>query len=1282
MTDQTITNIHFLDCNRQNSEEYVSGDDTTPASWNNVVSGGLKLNAGDKISVAYSSINEVGCGSGAIETKGKAVGEISYENGTLKGDLTDSPQGSWEYGPFASEYTEYKLSTKKKMIKDNEFNVVVSYYKTTNGENYIHLPRRYDSKIDLALPVECDKTGTQNSSGAQGWKSSLYERNQIWTQGDGITNGRPHKIPFIRCFEDWHWYMGYKRYVPHSAVLIGGMAHKTDGKLSLIEGNERTPCSSYWDDNMWKQKNDNARYTIFFAQEQYWNYAGMSAGQRTRFDQVYSSRDPAVQIYHQYKELKEYEVTTGFNDPNNVAYQLTSQFSDPVLGPQPRFLHQKGHDNTATTGEGADSIRVVPNFPCPFTTTSVGETYKPFPASNYSTMSRGIKVGDTGYTDADSETGAWVCYSNGNSLANQTGTTDVIKNRKREDVVGYQSAYHCIGVKRPEFFNAGRKYELQGLSAESVGQKSVMANNWNTLDTTAIVSTQRWIKTNIDFDEDVLKRLSTFLKTQALYPELLDFAVRNQDSTQQYQSALHKMDTPSVVPDLLTSEQDPDNVVNPIPSVFHKRFLHLDPFNYNMAQRIDGKFGDDMTYYDQRTGSGDDAWVSISTASLPLWFYYDPTMENTYVENFDATLDLQSQDASDDAIDGDLCYGFAKMWINGAGEKLVALNWRGNTDEMVKYCGYNGMSHGGKNILKGNYIGYDLHFNAYGNSCIQLYSGVLPQNYDGKQMVGQNSQGQPEETSTGSDITKWTPNGGPSQVSSLGHVGTPFQPMGYSISRILKQVYIGAIDPIIQFVSANSRFTFAGLHTPEQIQNGNNTGSPLDATSNVQPEADAGTDVYKINKRFTMWNNYTPEILPYRTEESYKAPFHDTKYYIGRRDTAVVNAIHANIVGQTGGKLKEKTDTYGGIETKSYLCENSATDWSETDPNAQADATTSNNFQSAGGPDGGGLFAGKSNIVPLNGYSRTIDEVHNYEEINNNISPYIIYDAHSGIFLEDFGDLSERQWEASLFGTMGFSYSQMNPTADIQMNRQSKLTRVNYKNVKPLTTNALVPQKDLPTFIKNLWQAPMYSQQLPISAVASLWYGMVGDFQYYDGGSGILESNFPTNDGWGTPAGDPPSAGRGIARRIFHIGDVNMPCVVPEVVNPQTSHSIMCDGLPIKMKSAYYLVKSDLLTDAYYLREKTPLPIVAVINKENFFGDYAFSQQSQIEYTITQQKTITSIRTEIYDADMTYASVGKNSGIIYKITKQIPINPNLVQELLQGNGNPKKGVIDMNIDAK
>ena len=107
-------------------------------------------------------------------------------------------------------------------------------------------------------------------------------------------------------------------------------------------------------------------------------------------------------------------------------------------------------------------------------------------------------------------------------------------------------------------------------------------------------------------------------------------------------------------------------------------------------------------------------------------------------------------------------------------------------------------------------------------------------------------------------------------------------------------------------------------------------------------------------------------------------------------------------------------------------------------------------------------------------------------------------------------------------------------------------------------------------------------------------------------------------------------------------------------------------------------MKSDILADAYFIREKDPLPIVAVINKENFFGDFAFSQSSQIEYIVSTPKVLTEIRTEIYDADMTFASCGKNSGIIYKITKNVPHNPNLVQQLLNNQGQPKKNVIDVN----
>ena len=1322
--EQTITNIHLVDCNRVNSEEYKDNNDKTPASWRNVVSGGLKLNAGDKVSVAYSCINEVGCGSGQIETKGKVIGSYNFEDKEIKGDLTESPLNRWEQGPFATNYTEYRNVKKEHQVRDNEFNVVLSYYKNTNGENYLHLPRRYDSKIDLQKPVSCDVEGTMDGQGPKGWQTDLNLRKRIWTQGDGKSNGRPQKIPAVRVFDDWHWYMGNKRYVPHSEVVAGGMEWKTNPNFILHEGNEVTSCSPYWDENRWKQKNDNTRYTIFMSKYQYWSHKDLTADQIAIFDKNYFSvRDPALQEYTQYKEWKNYSITAGFNDPNNVAYQLTSQFSDPIKGPQARFLHQRDFDTSATTGAGVGSVRVVPDFPCAFTSTSIGETYKPFPASNYKTMSRGVISTDAGAT-TNTELGSYACYNNGLSLLGQIGTgtdpeKELIKKLKQEDIVNYQSSFNCIGVKRPEFWNAGREMTMNHLypdrkitgldlgryngtngicgTADSivtpddpVAKTPATLDWWNIEDVTRYTNkNHRWMKTRIPWKDDTLKAISKFLKTQALYPELLDFGARDTVSLNGHTSALHIMDTPPVPPNLLTEEQLPSGT-NQIASVFHKRFLHIDPFNDLDAQRHLGQFGDDMSGKTSRTSGGDTTggrtWIENSgTASLPMWFYYDPTMEDTYYDtltykNLDGT---GAQDDSDN--EGQLCYGFAQRWVAGTGESAhsyIALNIRGISEQLMDMMG---AKHINVPSIIGNYIGYDFHYNAYGNSCIQLYTGILPENSDGKQLVGINSQGTPQ---TFGGVTSWKANGGPSQMpeTSGNAVGRPFQPHGYNIASMLRQVYIGAIDPIIQFVSANSRFTFGGLHTPEQIQNGNNAGSPLKAETaegsitTVPIEDDAGTDVYKMNKRFTMWNNYCPEILPYRTRESFKAPYWENDYHASSKQG---DNYHVRAVGQVRGGMYSGTDTFNGIQTPYYLLgkvnnggmypDGGVGNQYGSAPNGvdrKPPDDGTNNFQNSEANASGGALYHKATIhSTTEGSSRELDPYHQYEEINNNISPWIIYDSHSGIFLEDFVIDDLRTWEKSLFGIMGLSFAQMNPTADKQMNRQTKLTRVNYKNVSPLTTCALVPQKDLPTYIKNLWQKPMYSQQIPTPIQSCLWYGLTAD--YYS-----THSELPSTANWELFG----SAG-GISRRFFHIGDVNMPNIVAEVVNPQTTHSIMCDGLPIKMKSPYYLIKSDLLADSYYIRDKTPLPIVAVINKENFFGDFAFSQQSQLEYTVTEEKVITSIRTEIYDADMSHASVNDASGVIYKIIKSVPMNTNLIQDLLAPNPQdplvmaPKKGVI-------
>jgi hypothetical protein len=49
------------------------------------------------------------------------------------------------------------------------------------------------------------------------------------------------------------------------------------------------------------------------------------------------------------------------------------------------------------------------------------------------------------------------------------------------------------------------------------------------------------------------------------------------------------------------------------------------------------------------------------------------------------------------------------------------------------------------------------------------------------------------------------------------------------------------------------------------------------------------------------------------------------------------------------------------------------------------------------------------------------------------------------------------------------------------------------------------------------------------------------------------------------------------------IDDVNMPNIYPNIVVPQNTALIVAEGLPIKMSSPYYLIKSNLIADSFYI---------------------------------------------------------------------------------------------------
>ena len=160
----------LIECSRlQSSNRDVYEPGSNGAIFQNDQSPGIQINEGDKISMQSAFVSEVGAGSETIEFTGKpktssnpnevnfyftltAKRNIDFENNTAS-FLVDN------YNPYELEYEnqiqyrmndsilhcieEWSEDLQQFTAQDNVLNFQLSYYKTTNGENYFHLPRRW-----------------------------------------------------------------------------------------------------------------------------------------------------------------------------------------------------------------------------------------------------------------------------------------------------------------------------------------------------------------------------------------------------------------------------------------------------------------------------------------------------------------------------------------------------------------------------------------------------------------------------------------------------------------------------------------------------------------------------------------------------------------------------------------------------------------------------------------------------------------------------------------------------------------------------------------------------------------------------------------------------------------------------------------------------------------------------------------------------------------------------------------------------------------------------------
>jgi len=132
----SYVNTRLVDCNRLNSEEHRQNY-TDKSKWTSKVGSGIKLNPGDKVSIYASFISELGCGNDdVIETNGNIIATKYFNYTKISYNQEEFPiedhVNNANYLPN-NRYSRYAENVDDEIeIKDNELNLVISYYKNAN----------------------------------------------------------------------------------------------------------------------------------------------------------------------------------------------------------------------------------------------------------------------------------------------------------------------------------------------------------------------------------------------------------------------------------------------------------------------------------------------------------------------------------------------------------------------------------------------------------------------------------------------------------------------------------------------------------------------------------------------------------------------------------------------------------------------------------------------------------------------------------------------------------------------------------------------------------------------------------------------------------------------------------------------------------------------------------------------------------------------------------------------------------------------------------------------
>jgi hypothetical protein len=752
----------LIECNRMNSVEKDTINSNN-SIFTNRIGNPIRLEPGDTISVDSAFINQKGCANlSAIEFKGEKIGNGLFTE--TKG-IEYKKLNNYDMDNIAFYFKTNKEEEKE--LYDNKCIIPVNYYKTSNGEGYTFLPRKYYGR-----KYENNTTTHPNyHTPEQEWTEPISKRDITNLDGNGDVFNKGYNSGV--CF-----------YLP------------TQSEWKYYNSNDyhkvwEDPVGDTQKNYIWvKPKNDNSKFTMFRKDCFFKNFdttdyvvndAGdeynaeewyKKTGDMNEFVEIYKyspyryDKDVALNSYSMYQELLELDIDKGFQSPGQIQLQLTQQLQEEV----------NNSPNTFTTKLPGDT-----DFSIEMTNAIETKLYKTFSCA--STHNYSVENYDFFKSNANAE-------------------------RNSQTALDYTNAYNTIYVKRPDLFVAGRKvnnwagnvswYNTNGVLEDPFnfsGQlngfgRSNHNRNLITRNTTTGGNYETKVITSWFYNKDNLNKLRDLFKIQGRYPELFSNSNLEPD-------------------DNAIFNHDDDNG-DPLPTatINNSRFLHMDIRNTRSVLGSDG--------YEKNNS------FNLSERSIPFFFKYDPSLEDTYINDPDTTR---------------LCYGFAtKEYDNddhGVSRPYICLHPElvNGLDEIL-FAHRGGVNTPGNITAYSTRLGWDYHFNSWGNVVMLNWSGITTQNYDGTAEVG-----------------------------SAGYYGDIIYPLG----SIFNSTYSGANNSAVVYDPGSEKFSFEYLHIPENIGNPYNAGETKlvgGVKEDIPAIEDANDECYKINKRLTPFT-YCPDCIPY-----------------------------------------------------------------------------------------------------------------------------------------------------------------------------------------------------------------------------------------------------------------------------------------------------------------------------------------------------------------------------------------------------------------------------------